>query len=77
MYDMSISFTAFGEIAIIYLQIIVKRLHQRVRELIFYEKAFERLIPQGYIFKYLDTTDFFSMEIDTVEDYERVKDLKI
>ena len=44
---------------------------------VFYEKAFERLIPQGYIFKYLDTTDFFSMEIDTVEDYEKVKDLKI
>lgn len=44
---------------------------------VFYEKAFERLIPQGHIFKYLDTTDFFSMEIDTVEDYERVKDMKI
>lgn len=58
-----------------------KELHQMIdREglsNVFYEKAFERLIPQGYIFKYLDTTDFFSMEIDTVEDYERVKDLKI
>ena len=58
-----------------------KELHQMIDceglSNVFYEKAFERLIPQGHIFKYLDTTDFFSMEIDTVEDYERVKDLKI
>ena len=58
-----------------------KELHQMIdREglsNVFYEKAFERLIPRGHIFKYLDTTDFFSMEIDTVEDYERVKDMKI
>ncbi len=58
-----------------------KELHQMIdREglsNVFYEKAFERLIPQGHIFKYLDTTDFFSMEIDTVEDYERVKNMKI
>lgn len=44
---------------------------------VFYEKAFERLIPQGYIFKYLDTTLFFSMEIDTVEDYEKIKNLNL
>ncbi len=44
---------------------------------VFYEKAFERLIPQGKVFKYLDTTDYFSMEIDTVEDYDKIKDLKI
>lgn len=58
-----------------------KELHQMIdREglsNVFYEKAFERLIPQGHIFKYLDTTDLFSMEIDTVEDYERVKNMKI
>ena len=58
-----------------------KELHQMIDceglSNVFYEKAFERLIPQGFIFKYLDTTDFFSMEIDTVEDYERVKDMKI
>ena len=58
-----------------------KELHQMIEREglsnVFYEKAFERLIPQGHIFKYLDTTDFFSMEIDTVEDYERVKDMKI
>ena len=58
-----------------------KELHQMIDneglDNVFYEKAFERLIPQGHIFKYLDTTNFFSMEIDTVEDYERVKDLKI
>lgn len=58
-----------------------KELHQMIDNEglsnVFYEKCFERLIPQGHIFKYLDTTDFFSMEIDTVEDYNRVKDLKI
>ena len=64
-----------------YSKALFKELHQMIDKEglsnVFYEKAFERLIPQGYIFKYLDTTDFFSMEIDTVEDYERVKDLKI
>ena len=58
-----------------------KELHQMIDneglDNVFYEKAFERLIPQGHIFKYLDTTDFFSMEIDTVEDYDKIKDLKI
>ena len=34
-------------------------------------------INNEFTIKYLDTTDFFSMEIDTVEDYERVKDMKI
>ncbi|GAB1306295.1 hypothetical protein OKN5_27640 [Bacillus altitudinis] len=48
MYDMSISFTAFDEIAIIYLQITVKRLHQRVRELIFYEEAIEEPDISGH-----------------------------
>ena len=58
-----------------------KELHQMIDNEclsnVFYEKAFERLIPQGHIFKYLDTTDFFSMEIDTMEDYDKIKDLKI
>ena len=58
-----------------------KELHQMIDNEglsnVFYEKAFERLIPQGHIFKYLDTIDFFSMEIDTVEDYDKIKDLKI
>ena len=64
-----------------YSKALFRELHQMIDNEglsnVFYEKAFERLIPQGYIFKYLDTTDFFSMEIDTVEDYEKVKDLKI
>ncbi|MBQ3690192.1 MAG: phosphocholine cytidylyltransferase family protein [Bacteroidales bacterium] len=64
-----------------YSSALFKELHQMIDNEglsnVFYEKAFERLIPQGYVFKYLDTTDFFSMEIDTVEDYEKVKDLKI
>ena len=38
---------------------------------IFYERAFERLIPQGYTFKVVDTTDLFSYELDTPEDFER------
>ena len=42
---------------------------------IFYERAFERLIPQGYHFRVVDTTDFFSIELDTVEDFERAKEL--
>ena len=64
-----------------YSKALFRELHQMIDNEglsnVFYEKAFERLIPQGYIFKYLDTTDFFSMEIDTVEDYEKVKNLKI
>ena len=42
---------------------------------IFYERAFERLIPQGHTFTVVDTTDIFSMELDTVEDFERAKEL--
>ena len=44
---------------------------------IFYERAFERLIPQGHTFRVVDTTDFFSYEIDTPEDYERAQQLFI
>ena len=39
---------------------------------IFYERAFERLIPQGHTFKVVDTTPFISYELDTVEDYNHV-----
>lgn len=42
---------------------------------IFYERAFERLIPQGHTFKVVDTTDLFSYELDTPEDYEQAKRL--
>lgn len=42
---------------------------------VFYERAFERLIPQGHTFKIVDTTDFFSIELDTVEDFENAKKL--
>ena len=38
-------------------------------ENIFYEQAFERLVAKGKMFEIVDTTDIFSMEIDTVEDY--------
>lgn len=36
---------------------------------IFYERAFERLIPQGFTFRIVDTTNFFSYELDTPEDF--------
>lgn len=38
---------------------------------IFYERAFERLIPQGHTFEVVDTTDLFSYELDTTEDLEK------
>ena len=42
---------------------------------IFYERAFERLIPKGYTFKVIDTTRFFSFELDTPEDFEQASRL--
>ena len=40
---------------------------------IFYERAFERLIPQGHTFRIVDTTDYFSYELDTPEDFEHAQ----
>ena len=37
---------------------------------VFYEQAFQRLIAQGHTFNIIDTTDYFSMELDTVADFE-------
>ena len=42
---------------------------------VFYERAFERLIPQGHTFRTVDTTRFFSIELDTPEDFENAKQL--
>ena len=42
---------------------------------IFYERAFERLIPQGHTFKVVDTTSYFSYELDTPEDFEEASRL--
>lgn len=42
---------------------------------IFYERAFERLIPQGYSFFATDTSQFFSIELDTVEDFRQAQQL--
>ena len=42
---------------------------------IFYERAFERLIPQGHTFRVIDTTDYFSYELDTPEDFRRAQEL--
>ena len=54
-------------------------IYQELREMIldeglidiFYERAFERLIPQGHTFEVVDTTDLFSYELDTPEDLEK------
>lgn len=40
----------------------------------FYELAFERLIPQGHTYKVIDVTQYFSCELDTVEDFENAKE---
>ncbi len=37
---------------------------------VFYELAFERLISQGHYFYPVDTSNYFSMELDTVEDFQ-------
>lgn len=42
---------------------------------VFYERAFERLIPQGHQFSVVDTTDLFSIELDTVEDFNKASEL--
>ena len=55
-------------------------LHEELKQMIeveglvnsFYELAFERLIPKGFSFQVVDTTSYFSYELDTVEDFEFV-----
>jgi choline kinase len=42
---------------------------------IFYERAFERLIPQGHTFRIVDTTRYFSIELDTVDDFHNAQQL--
>ena len=42
---------------------------------VFYERAFERLIPQGHTFRVVDTTSYFSYELDTPEDFQRAQQL--
>ena len=42
---------------------------------VFYEMAFERLIPKGHTFQVVDTTSYFSWELDTVEDFNHVNDV--
>ena len=49
-------------------------MNQEHLENVFYEKAFERLIPKGHTFKVLDVTDLFSCELDTVEDFRNAKE---
>ena len=41
---------------------------------IFYEKAFERLIRRGHTFRVVDTTDFFSYELDTPDDFRQAQE---
>ncbi|MCD8093033.1 MAG: phosphocholine cytidylyltransferase family protein [Bacteroides sp.] len=54
------------------LEILIK---QENLDNIFYERAFERLIPQGYSFFATDTSQFFSIELDTVEDFRQAQQL--
>ena len=42
---------------------------------VFYERCFERLIPQGHTFRVVDTTHYFSYELDTPEDFQRAQEL--
>ena len=42
---------------------------------IFYERAFERLISQGHTFKVVDTTHYFSYELDTPEDLAHAQEV--
>ena len=42
---------------------------------VFYERAFERLIPQGHTFRVIDTTSYFSYELDTPDDFQRAQEL--
>ena len=42
---------------------------------VFYELAFERLIPRGYKLGITDTTDLFSIELDTVDDFNSAEEL--
>ena len=42
-------------------------------ENVFYERAFERLIPQGHTYQVLDVTELFSCELDTIDDFENAK----
>jgi choline kinase len=41
---------------------------------VFYECAFERLIPKGHTFRPIDTTEFFAAELDTPEDFHNAKE---
>lgn len=40
---------------------------------VFYEQAFERIIKKGHYFYIKDTTDLFSIELDTVEDFKQAQ----
>lgn len=42
---------------------------------VFYERAFERLIPQGHKFSVTDTSDLFSIELDTVDDFNHASEI--
>jgi choline kinase len=64
-----------------YSHALFKELDQMVKQEglvnLFYERAFERLIPKNYFFHTVNTTDLFSIEIDTIEDFLQAKKLVI
>lgn len=42
---------------------------------VFYEEAFQRLIPQGFCFKVIDVSGYFTIELDTLNDFKDAKKL--
>ena len=69
----------FEKMTAVYSMALFKELEQMIEGEglidIFYERAFERLIPQGHTFTVVDTTNYFSIELDTPEDFENAKKL--
>lgn len=49
-------------------------INERGESNVFYEKAFENIINNGAVIYAINTTNFFSMELDTVEDFENACD---
>jgi len=50
-------------------------IQEKLQVNIFYEAAFENVIKQGANMYAVDTTSFFSMELDTVEDFQQAQKL--
>lgn len=62
-----------------YFQVLTKELEMMIKkenlDNVFYERAFERLISQNHFFYAVDTTSYFSAELDTAADFEQAQKL--